>query len=68
MQVLVCALVLSKWDYCNALYYNLPAKVKYKLEKVQNSAARVIFQSKKLDHITPYLQKLHWLPVSYRII
>ena len=67
-KILVCALVLSKLDYCNALYYSLPAKVIYKLEKVQNSAARVIFQSKKRDHITPYLQKLHWLPVSYRII
>ena len=55
-------------DYCNAWYYNLPAKVIYKLEKVQNSAARVRFQCKKCDHITPYLQKLHWFPVSYRII
>ena len=31
-------------------------------------AARVIHCVPKRDHITPYLSKLHWLPVRSRII
>ena len=34
---------------------------------VQNSAARLLTNTKKRDHITPILAALHWLPVSYRI-
>ena len=35
---------------------------------MQNSAARLVTVSRKRDHITPILRRLHWLPVSYRII
>ena len=34
---------------------------------VQNSAARLICNINRFDHITPALYKLHWLPVRYRI-
>ena len=34
---------------------------------VQNSAARLLTNTRKRDHITPILAALHWLPVSYRI-
>ena len=36
-------------------------------KKIQNSAARIVFQSKKRDHTTPLLQKLHWLPIDFRM-
>ena len=32
-----------------------------------NNAARVICVIPKFDHITPFLTKLHWLPVYFRI-
>ena len=64
---LIQALVISKIDYCNSLLSNLPKRVTYKLQKLQNSAARIIERTKRRDHITPVLQKLHWLPVIYRI-
>ena len=32
-----------------------------------NCAARLIFRISKHEHITPYLEKLHWLPVEDRI-
>ena len=38
-----------------------------RLQLVQNSAARLLTGTKKREHITPVLIKLHWLPVRYRI-
>ena len=64
---LVHAFITSKIDYCNALFVGLPAKLTDKLQKVQNAAARMVTGSRKYDHITPELFKLHWLPVKQRI-
>ena len=30
-------------------------------------AARVLTKTKELEHITPILKSLHWLPVGHRI-
>ncbi len=38
-----------------------------KLQKVQNSAARIIFNLRKYDHIQPALKSLHWLKINERI-
>ena len=38
-----------------------------KLQKIQNSAGRFVFQLKKGTPTSPYLHDLHWLPVSKRI-
>jgi len=38
-----------------------------KLQKIQNTAARIVTRSKYSDHITPILKKLHWLPIKERI-
>ena len=35
--------------------------------RVQNTAARLVFNLRKYDCITPALVTLHWLPVKYRI-
>jgi hypothetical protein len=64
---LVCAFVLSRLDYCNALLSGCPQYLINKLQRVQNSAARLIFQARKHDHVTPLLRSLHWLPVQARI-
>lgn len=34
------------------------------LQPVQNAAARVLNDTNKVEHITPLLKSLHWLPVS----
>ena len=40
----------------------------HKLQRVQNAAARLIFEESKYCQVTPLLKSLHWLPVKYRII
>ena len=38
-----------------------------KLQRLQNTAARLIKGAKKNDHIMPILEELHWLPIRYRM-
>ena len=64
---LVCAFVLSKLDYCNSLLSGCPLYLINKLQKVQNSAARLVLKARKTDHVTPLLHALHWLPIQSRI-
>src|SRR5271163_4232962 len=66
--VLANSLVTSKLDYCNSLFHDLPASFLNRLQKVQNSLARVVVPSTRRHHHTsPTLKNLHWLPVIKRI-
>ena len=63
---LVIATVLSRLDYCNSVLIGLPEDQISRLQRVQNSAARLVLGKKKRDHVTPLLRELHWLPVKAR--
>ena len=67
MERLVHALISNKLDYCNALLFGLPDRDISRLQSIQNAAARLIFGSRKHEHIVPVLMSLHWLPVKARI-
>ena len=66
-KMLVNNLIISHLDYCNALYHGLPDCLLNQLQRVQNTAARLVLCIRKSAHITPVLMKLHWLPVQHRI-
>ncbi len=67
VKTLIHSFVSSTLDNLNSLLYGIPQTLIKKLQKVQNSAARVVLQLKKYDYITPVLRELHWLPVEHRI-
>ena len=61
------SIVLGRLDYCNSLLYKVPAVHMSKLQRIQNSAARLVCSTPRFNHITPVIFSLHWLPVAYRI-
>lgn len=64
---LVHAFVTSRLDYCNVLLAGCSASSLRTLQLIQNTAARVLTNTRQRDHISPVLASLHWLPVLYRI-
>jgi hypothetical protein len=64
-KTLVSAIVTSRFDSGNALSFGVNASLITKLQRIQNTAARLITRTKKCGHITPVLMDLHWLPVCY---
>ena len=68
IKMLVHNYVISRIDYCNVLYCDLPNYIFKKLQNVINRAARLIKSLSPWDRITPTLIELHWLPIKARII
>ena len=64
---MVHAFVSSRLDCNNSLLYGLPNSQLFPLQRIQNSAARLVTRCKRRDHVTPILRQLHWLPVQQRI-
>jgi len=62
--------ILCFIDYCNSAYFGLTEKNLQKLQKIQNNAVRFIYGlygKRRRESVTPYLKKLHFLPVRWRI-
>ena len=66
----ICACILSKIDYCNAIYYGINDNLLKKLQSIQNSAMHIIRKRTNQHHLTTaeLFKKYHWLPVKQRII
>ncbi len=68
---LINTFVFSPIVYCGidniALLAGVSKATLSKLQLVQNSAARILTRTSAREHITPVLEKSHWLPVSFRI-
>jgi len=52
---------------CNSLLYGVTDKLMRQVQLAHNAAARLITGAKRLEHITPILRQLHWLPVRRRV-
>jgi len=64
--IVVQSPLLSMWGgggYCNALLYGIADCQLQRLQSVQNAAARLVSGLRWMEHITPILKSLHWLPI-----
>ena len=67
MKSLVNAIVIAKVDNCSSLLSGISSNDLHKLQKFQNSCARLIYRKRKYDHVSGILKELHWLPSEARI-
>lgn len=61
------AFISSRLSFCNSLYSGVSLSSVSRLQLVKNAAARLLSGTCKLDHLSPILASLHWLPVSFQI-
>ena len=66
--MMVKQLVISKLDYCNSLYMNLPKTRLNKLKSILNGSVRFIYNiNDRREELIPYYKKAHILPIDQRI-
>lgn len=64
---LAVASVNSRLDYCNSLLFGTSRQNITRLQRAQNSAARVVAGVSKFAPSSSVLSNLHWLPINSRI-
>ena len=62
------SIVSSRLDYCNSLLCNTTERNLNKLQRIQNTLARVTCQSPRSSSASSLRKSLHWLPVRQRVI
>ena len=62
------ALVSSRLDYCNSPFYHTKKAYTVRLQRAQNALCRTVCKLNKFRHVTPFLHKLHWLPIHYHTL
>ena len=66
-KTIACAIGSSRLDYCNGIMQGISGTNMIKLQRAQNTLARIVVGCRRNEHITPVLRRLHWLPVKQRI-
>ena len=68
VESLIHAFISSKLVYCISPLHGIPKYLVSRLQRVQNTAVRIVMLTRKYDSITPIVFKLLWLPIHSRII
>ena len=66
-KLLVLNTVVCHLDYSNSLFFGLPSGEISRLQRIQNSAAKLVLGFDRYDSPKVALRKLHWLPIANRI-
>ena len=66
-QTIACSLVSSRLDYANSLFVGVSDLELKRLQRIQNSLARVVLRVPLRSCSAVLLYELHWLPVEFRI-
>ena len=62
------AMISSRLDYYNSLLYHSKKTNISRLQRIQNTPCCIVCKLSKFSHVAPFLHKLHWLPIQYRIL
>ena len=65
--LLANSVISSRLDYCNSLLYGVSKYNVAKPKRFKMTFAKFVVRLDRTSHVTPFHQKLHWLPVTYRI-
>ena len=58
--------IIPSFDYCDAVWYSIPARLSHQLEVLQNCAARIILKEKRIFSATILKQRLGWTTLELR--
>ena len=64
---LVVSMVFSRLDYGNATLAGITDRLMDRLRSMLNASVRLIYASRRTEHVTPLLRDLHWLRYPDRI-
>ena len=65
---LIHVFITSRIDYCNSILYGMPDTILSDLQRIQNTAARILTKCGVRNYPSiNLLKKLHWLPVRQQI-
>ena len=64
---IACSFVASRLDYCNSVLAGMSDYNVQRLQRVQNSVAKIVKMYQNRANAIKTLRELHWLPIPYRI-
>ena len=67
LYIMINSVVFSKLFYCSAVWAGTYKQNIYKLQLMQNFAARILTDTGKYDHITTALKALGWLTIEEQL-
>ena len=62
------SMISRQLDYCYSLRYGVSKYNAAKLQKIKSAICRIVFKLDRTCHVTLFLQKLHWLPITHCIL